>query len=148
MIDMTNWDDMTPRERDALIAEEVMGLSPLDDELCSGRVVNTHWHGRVCHECDTYHVDEPDEFETRHHYPNFTTGIEAAWQVVEHFYTEGHNIELCMDPNMEPPNDTVPHVCTIRGTENGHHGTVMGKSHEGVAEAICLAALRAKGVDV
>jgi hypothetical protein len=105
-----NWAEMTPRQRDALVAEKVMGWAKIE---YSDGTVGFWWK-----------------------VPHYTTDIAAAWAVVEkmrecginysvHNYGDGH--ECVFDKEM----------------------VVFERvSSSSAPEAICLAALRALGVDV
>ncbi|GMA50155.1 hypothetical protein GCM10025857_15120 [Alicyclobacillus contaminans] len=101
------WSEMSPRERDALVAEKVMGYT----------------------ECGK---EEPIEY---------TTHISAAWDVVDRMQQLGWNMDL-MNAYI------VPEIgrqwgCDLRDGRN----LVVGLGPT-APEAICLAALRAVGVDV
>jgi hypothetical protein len=97
------WAEMTPRERDALVAEKVMGF-----------VVHPHggvWDGK-----------NPATYRTDFH-PS--TDISAAWEVVEKF--------------KNGPRDDAYHSFYDNATMSIYAIT---------PERICLAALKAVGVDI
>lgn len=72
---------------------------------------------------------------------NYTTDISAAWKVVEKMQQDGWNMELLNAYVV--PDIGRQHHCDFK---DGHG---WGKAYAPTTpEAICLAALRAKGVDV
>ncbi len=109
------WEELTPRQRDALVAEKVMG-----------------WHDIVERDMYAYGVtpDGPSAVVR-----NYTTDIAAAWQVVEYMAQRHATIEITVT-------DVLTHVAI---------GLLRPKAvaySKEAPEAICLAALRAKGIEV
>jgi len=126
------------REIDALVAEKVMGwtLERYED----GRPAKTpadyadaanndgwSWHG------------QPGDSEAYTWKPS--TDIAAAWQVVEKMRAEGWSVQL--RSNVYDPFWDCDAVRGYASTGIKHSGTAIEP-----ARAICLAALRAKGIEV
>ena len=115
------WSEMDARERHALVAEKVMG-----------------WHeGMTRDEWPHWFSDEDGAAHMRA--PSYTTEIGPAWQVVEKMEAEGFdyyigNDEVSFDrgDHMEPD-----YRCGGAFYDSGK-----------TPESICLAALRAKGVEI
>lgn len=111
-----NWNEMSPRERDALVAEKVMGNDYNDPKYFNSSNNNIRvWDDDL---------------------PRYTTDIAAAWEVVEKLRPD---ILL----NVQPYGDFWHcKAFTVHMHELAH---TRAKS---APEAICLAALRAKGVEI
>jgi hypothetical protein len=115
------WADMSPRQRDALVAEKVMGL-----------VVHPHggvWDGK-----------NPATYRTNFH-PS--TDIGAAWEVVEKLAEQNSgdlSVSIYQRKTFQPL-----WRCTITDSTFKQH---VVYEHLSAPEAICKAALKAVGVDV
>ncbi len=130
---------MTPREIDELVATKVMGQTrvsdcALGDERCPG-----HYSPMVRGPC----------------LPLYSTDIAAAWHVLERLAeTYSITLELDIGPHYEefPPYPPVPLSAIRYGiTLREHYLTTNPGNMWDVASApmaICLAALKAYGVDV
>jgi hypothetical protein len=105
------WSDMSPRERDALVAVNVMGW-----EVVRGTVV-------------------PPGYESwsKPEVPSYTTDISAAWEVVEKM--DEWIVQRARDGD---------YWVTVRFGESWY----LSGWVKSAPEAICLAALKAVGVDV
>ena len=102
---MKKWNDMSPRERDSLVAEKVMNLDILN------------------------RFDTPLNAKIWHPIQHYTTDITAAWEVVVHMK---YRFDL-----------------SCRGRWKASFGDEPKYEIALTApEAICLAALRAKGVEI
>jgi hypothetical protein len=112
-----NWNEMTPRQRDALVAEKVMGW-----------IKSTERPQRWITDYGALHED----------YWRPTSSIAAAWEVVEKMRSNGWEFEL--DSDVDRINEWCATFVTLSAVERG----ISPKA----PEAICLAALRAVGVDV
>ena len=125
---------LEPRERDALVAEKVMGWT------------NIRWDAGTTwmRDCLDAWIGEPPEGEPYNNWPEslyeFTTDISAAWQVVE-----------AVDPLM----GNSPWDFVLARTDGGWICNFHAEWFEQVADgyeaptaplAICIAALKAKGV--
>lgn len=117
------WTDMSPRERDALVAEKVMNL-PLHRATITGfntSVENVEWH------------------EPRGAKP-YTTDIAAAWEVVEK-----------MPISFTLMRDSFSWIVTVRKSPSSLDdvkeviANPIEVRAETAPEAICLAALKAVG---
>lgn len=129
-----NWKEMKPRERDALIAEKVMGLQV------------EHWT-----ESERETVDEdgnPETWSLRTGYVvidglsnpyvlHYTEDMSAAWQVVEKIKQEGHRYNNSLFVQWQY------HLDYLYGRP-AHRDVLYDLSPEG----ICLAALKAVGVEI
>ena len=115
------------RELDALIAERVMGWE-LDD-LPEGVV----WEGNS---------ETGGGVTARTAVPRYSTDIAAAWEVVEKIRGAGFTFSLWDNANQY----AAPWDCRFTHRDDvGQKGIAI----EGTApHAICLAALRAKGVEI
>ena len=116
------------RELDALVAEKVMGI-----KLCHHELHETRPTCKYCHLNKGFWQPKWGRIEPPRHY---STDIAAAWEVVETFAGKVY-------------------VGMARGKYSGDWKAVIGDrvrpSYEIEAEtaplAICLAALKAKGID-
>lgn len=122
MAEAVEWAEMSARERDALVAQKVMG------EIVTWRTatvggVERKWpteHGIMCR--------------------YYTTDIAAAWEVVERMEQLGWRFDL-----------STYQAFTMMTGVDFEHITSDGLAEatcETAPEAICVAALRAVGVDV
>lgn len=98
-----DWEQMSARERDLLVAERVMELSQEEMKF--------KWPA-TC---------------------NYSTDISDAWEVVEKLRHNEEHLIVESFPSGYLVHDVLSRVSVM---------------NQNVAEAICLAALRAKGVDV
>jgi hypothetical protein len=143
---MKPWSEMSPQERDAWVAEKVMGW-----EMCTfdhsrpkhrsskdfpGTIIN-NWDSKGPHKW----LESPDGQSKVYlcgcecvgeEIPHYSTDIAAAWEVVEKIYSQTNHFTLNYDPSH-------PLV------DFGEDALDIGAS---VPEAICLAALKAVGVDI
>lgn len=109
------------RELDAIVAEKVMGV----------RIY-------PCRSIDHPYAigDEHGHFDR--FIPRYSTSISAAWQIVDKLRSDGWNINLYLDADL----NTTDAVCLL----HGYTGKIIGKIHEGRAktmpEAIVHAALK------
>jgi hypothetical protein len=114
----------TGRELDALVAEKVMGWRDVSDGYGT--------------------PPEATLWEAIHIIPHYSTDIAAAWQVVERMRDQGwtsHYTDLSLD-SREPW-----HSWHFTGT-TPPNGPTLSAQASTVPHAICLAALRAVGVEV
>jgi hypothetical protein len=136
------WSTMTSRERDALVAEKVIGFPDVTILPGLGPVYNfTGCQGMP-----------------RCHVKNYTTDIAAAWEVIEHLTKDKRfNINPATDGLLftwhveQQINDERKSNYYVRfefdGIKYDNHSS--GDGHADTApEAICLAALRAVGIDI
>jgi hypothetical protein len=114
---MNPWNEMSPRERDALVATEVMGLTKF-----------------VLSSADLYRQDEFG-FSIYDMYtqilPHYTTDIAAAWEVFEKVTELGAVFKA----------ETPFWACYISTSDE------VVKAYT-APEAICLASLRALGIEI
>jgi len=112
------WSEMDARERDALVAEKVMGWEP-------SLLKHLRYHG------------DP---KIRSRLPRFTTEIGPAWEVVKKMEAEGWGWTADRRSRAGEP---------FQYPFRFHRGTDIHRADcADVRESICLAALRAKGVEV
>lgn len=126
------WEEMTSRERDAVVAEKVMEIKPIKNE---GDMVFTRhrdwvevgdWYYEGADEANNYFVDLV---------PPFTTDIAAAWLVVEKMRgTDDETFGRWMRMPELYERGEVPGVCLL-----------LERSAAEAAPAVCLAALKAVG---
>lgn len=117
---------MTDQELDALVAEKVMGFCI----HIPGFTVNITNLQRICKRCDK--MIDIKEFAAQHGRCNFSTDIAAAWEVVEKMQDRG--IAIYFEDG----------VWEVDVDENF---TVSARD-DSAQKAICLAALKAVGVEV
>ena len=123
---------MENRELDALVAEKVMGFQ------LNNKVVD--W---LAYPIRNGVVDyfEPTIV------PHYSTDIAAAWLVVDHFADTGQEVSVSYIVRSDNHNNLVGSwVCDV-GPGNGLR-FVLTVAAESAPLAICLAALRAAGVEV
>lgn len=112
---IAKWNSMQLRERDAWVAEKVMGLELSDNMLAA---------------YPKYRLpDYPDYFRD---VPNYSTDISAAWEVLEHV--------KCDDYSVGGSAELAEHYVEFQ--QEGNYSQAHAKT---VPEAICLAALIAQG---
>jgi len=127
---MKRWSEMTPRERDALVAERVMGwtdFSPINPDVDFEVGVNGHRRN---------YAFPPDDNKYQS-FPCYTTEISAAWEAVEKMKHGGWNLVELNNALIQYNDEHWHYVCF---NKNGKRA-VSGKPT--APEAICLAALRA-----
>lgn len=130
---MPKWDEMSPRERDILVATRVMGLpEPMESPF------NGKWIHHVARETypgsGVFKEDRDRQSELR----SYTTDISAAWEVVEKMqqkYTYSLSHETHWDFYQA-------------WLENPVGDEFANANAPTMPEAVCLAALRALGVDM
>lgn len=147
---MKTWDEMDSRSKDALVATEVMGSDMRHEwdndgwcEDCGAqetRFAQMYWDQNPWHQ-----KKHPRPVETRCNGKPYSTDIGYAWEVVEKMEADGWRFVLhngVQHPEYTHRADFHDDVRPF--VPDGHH--VAG----GVSapEAICLAALRAKGIDL
>lgn len=136
------WSEMTPRERDALVAEKVMGLNKEDyysdyDKLSSQKQ-NVISRGQGW-------FPEPLK--------NYSTDIKAAWEVVEKLTSEKWlAFKVLQRPSRADANEAwtkgLKAVVEIIFGGQGVNGPPLTVKASSAPEAICLAALRVVGVEI
>jgi len=138
---MINWQTLTPRERDALVAEKVMGWVwlkyPKEDEwaqiyLKEGRI--SYWMDGVC----TINTTNKDETPNC---PFYTTSIKTAWVIIDKMDSEGWVWDLNSHAGWRvriakySSPDQAIYECSQKFVKT-------------LTESICIAALRAKGLKI
>ena len=93
MIDIINWNTLTPDERDRVVAEKVMGwqAKPCDGEMGE---LPTSSDGWFCQSCG-YSGDWGDGFEHEEVPDRYTRSLDIAWKIVEHFKNSNGWIVFC-----------------------------------------------------
>lgn len=137
-----NWDEMTARERDALVVEKVFGDTKPRKELGAGK-----WS--ACFEKHAWINEKTGEevgFDLLWSAAKYTTDIAAAWEVVEKMREKGFQVVVASD---RLGDETVVNGAGFRRFQEPIEDLML---HRGLAnafpESICLAALRALGVEV
>jgi len=127
------WTEMTPRERDALVAEKVFGNKVSWFSLHVNSLGYEENLPDKDGDCPMQLMLADGEWST---IPKYTTDISAAWEVMEKMRKSG-----CL--------------VSVHNVFGGYRSTVVPHEHDAfwgdaptAPEAICLAALRAVGVDV
>ncbi len=145
---MFNWCKMSPRERDALVAEKVMEELIWDIWFDYDGTLKPEYNGCAYH-CENRELAESclKDFPIRAIVMEpdpkpYTTDISAAWEAVEKLSVEG------FDFMFETHKGTKTIVATFRPRFASYY-LKEGKGYCPTApEAICLAALKAVGVDL
>ena len=136
---------LEPRERDALVATEVMGWHEYPAHLW-GELWQDGWpFHRPCEQCHEVWVEEKEEPATpcEPYISRYTTSIADAWQVVEKMREDRNwSFEIHRWSNKEAGRENglwaswfYPLVGSCAGCEAGDTAPL----------AICIAALKAKG---
>ncbi|MDG0056954.1 hypothetical protein MMB75_25345 [Paenibacillus sp. P2(2022)] len=122
---IAKWNSMQPRERDAWVAEKVMGLELSDNMLAA---------------YPKYRLpDYPDYFRD---VPNYSTDISAAWEVIDKL-SKTHFTEVAMTQLDDGSWGWMTRFILAEGEPYWVKGYRMAATT--VQEAICLAALIAQG---
>lgn len=112
------------RELDALIAEKVMGRQVVETDDCNGQ--------------DNLWLNQFSEYGDQLGLPNYSTDIAAAWTVVEKFKAVARIEKQFLGGNAE-------WFCELSIDIGEGSGSAISPS---APHAICLAALKAVGVEV
>ena len=143
------WDEMSPRERDALVAEHIMGAVWTHEPKWPGGPADylklPDGAGGVLAErrCSDGRTVYPAGL--RH----YTTDIAAACEVVEEMQGQWWWFSVETFPSPYGMNDGNEVMATFKPTGMpGQANDDVRASAETAPLAICLAALRARGVDV
>lgn len=121
-----NWQSLTPRERDALVAEKIMGLNKEDVEFGLNMAKSDMTYQRSL---------------SISILPDYTTDISAAWEVCNKIYSlseGGATVIKQLYDGMW--------YCSFNGKGSKQFDVIA--EADTAPEAICLAALRAVGVDI
>lgn len=130
-----NWSAMSARERDLLVAEQVIGLNRLNARqgLINPETGHPepqyHWSSVLGHDFA----------------PPYTRDIASAFTVVEKLRAEGFSFNL--DDRGDPDAKEMWRATFWKELEDEACELIVGES-DNPAESICLAALRAKQIDV
>lgn len=126
---MTNREELTNREIDALVAEKIMGWTREPDKT-------TDWQETPWYEDCIWTT--PCGQLSKIYPPNYSTSIEAAWEVVEKLISDGYTWDL---------NSHVEWRVRVANYRDGQTRGVFETHEIGITlpRAICLAALKAVG---
>ena len=143
-----NWSSLTPRERDALVAEKVMGWV-IDPGACHDDP--TEIHTAFLFDPAQY----PDAYPSVSHglrpersdqfVPHYTTQIARAWEVVEKMQSMNHQQDIhiqCLHGKWDVS------MCHFERNEEQMEWGDWTINAPTAPEAICKAALRAVGVKI
>ncbi|WP_074951041.1 BC1872 family protein [Alicyclobacillus macrosporangiidus] len=117
---MKRWSEMTPRERDALVAEQVFG-----------------WTGCWANPHGLAAFGVPPGKTSRRGIGYYTTDISTAWQIIEHVKSKGFYIDVLSYADGY-----------VAVTHDGQEPLNLDGTAPTASEAICIAALKAVGVNV
>ncbi len=124
------------RELDALVAEKVMGFSRREPRTWpDGSLAGAGWRDD---ENSTFYPDASDML------PHFSSDIAAAWEVVDLLERENYVVSVSQSKKYFKTHQAAVQVQFKPYTDN-LHDYAFGES---APHAICLAALKAKGVEV
>lgn len=144
-----NWSEMTPRERDALVAEKVMGHKLVDIREAES-IAREVWKTQP--DCQVFlagfhaHQEDGGFYFDGWSVQHYTTDIAHAWEVVEQLVDEKRQVEVTWENGASSAYSTLFWTCST--TEPYGYENIAHHHADTAPEAICLAALRAKGVDV
>jgi len=131
--EIIKWGQLTPHQRNVLVAEKVMGWTPT---LCVDGEHNiymgAYWSCTCGWISDTPIVGGPAEHEEP--VPRYSQSMDAAWQVLERF----------IETRIECLNGRAAGRYRVSIEEQG----CWRATSDSAAEAICLAALSAVGVAI
>lgn len=142
---MASWDDLSPKERNALVAEKVMGWEWWVYKEHEGMAILLHpeTSNDLKESSHYWPANEDDErfLESAHPY---TSDIRAAWRVVEQMWEDDWQLEVAYSK----PDETSLYFWIPEEYEKPMHTAMDTPSAAGakaptMPEAICLAALRA-----
>ncbi|MCC3381936.1 hypothetical protein ACFQ5D_18065 [Paenibacillus farraposensis] len=124
---IAKWNSMQPRERDAWVAEEVMGLTVVREKRPYGKV----W------------VRAADEPGAMNNLPVYSTGMGATWKVLERVRGNGYSFTL--GEVSEKSGSFIRGEAKLGDNMCNFHIATKGiftpAFRETMPEAICLAAL-------
>jgi len=156
MSDAVQWNELLPRERDALVAEKVMEYETVDG-LTLYRWVRDHPTPNFSGRTGKHAMVDPDEWYRLFSapigltaakwtdLPKYTTDIAAAWEVVEKM-PKSAVVEL---RNMhEGVRTWHAEVWLLPSPFASAYGDGFVGNADTAPEAICIAALRACGVEM
>jgi hypothetical protein len=151
---VTTWTKMDGHARDSLVAEKLFGWQskPCDLEETDGELTIYDSGDACCPRCGVYeHINDFAHGFTVP--PHYTTSMDAAWLVVEKLKSEEwfDNLELVyVKRNQRRDTEYIRvNFCFRNGTNAGKGPWDHSYAEAATApEAICLAALRAIGVEV
>jgi hypothetical protein len=138
MNETIKWQELTPEQRDCLVAVRLMGWVPKE---CEGSISWDHgiWRCLECGKDGTRHE------ETTHNVPvpRYSESMDAAWEVVEHLRKTHYTIQVVGNTFRYE----VAIADRIFARSRIDHG--QGEGHAVSApEAICIASLRVNGIEV
>lgn len=133
------WAKLSERERDALVAEKVMGWQskPCDLEETGGELTIYGSGDACCPRCGSHEHINSFEHGTIPP-PHYTTSMDAACTIPEYPTFFGANTEIACVPKSY-------WRCHIDFHQRGEHYHGFGDTP---AEAVCVAFLRAVGVEI
>lgn len=144
-----NWPTLTPRERDALIAEHVMERKPECFLIKRGYLYRPNYAGYTANEAAAgrYPENIAKAYAERSHgevtarlvpVPDYTTSIADAFQVVEKMRAEGVFLRITCDADL----------WEVNAYRDGPGQWIGGNIGKSLPEQISIISLRARGFDV
>lgn len=118
------WSELGARARDVCVERRIFGTAIRENDACR----NLHWTDSI----------KPNGGRMSARVPRYSMDIAAAWAVVENLEAEGLTVEYRTYGPTAQRRVTVSDGGTIQGYANA----------DTAPEAICIAALRAVGVEV
>lgn len=148
-----NWYEMTPEQRDALIAEKVMEWQPKecnpDPKQMVVGMLDEKSYGYACYKCGSHGRVDKKYYKHLEATPRYSTDMNAAWKIITHYSIHAVLLERQFFKTTDRYGDDV-HLweCSF---EFGGTSEKLGKSVYAAGktpqEAICKASLRAVGVN-
>lgn len=144
------WAEMTPEQRNVPVAEKVMGENP--DVPCTGRFISADYVGsgrQICISCGAKYKYPGPMLHNPLPPPHYSESMDAAWLIVKH-----------LDDSLEVNKAGKLHslqflssIATSYDAYSDHYSSdeaIFSLSDLAALtpEKICIAALRAKGIEV
>jgi ABA sandwich protein len=141
MSETIKWAELTTEQRNVLVHEKVMGKDP--QERCPGTPERTDIADWYCAACHQNWLEKPPAVHTVV-IPSYTTNMDAAWQVLTHMCHEPEWTEqMMLFINYLDDGEVVD-----RNVTRSEPIFTLTRLAALTPEAICVAALKACGVDV
>lgn len=136
---LVSWNTLTPEQRNALVAEKVMGWKP---GICDGSMGEQPCSpdGWFCQKCGEEGY-WGDDFEHEEIAPRYTQSMDLAWKIVEHFAVSLIVLERMFFKTTDTYGDNVLLWQCRFQHDREHNGKWYSSVAKEPAEALCLAFL-------
>jgi Phage ABA sandwich domain len=139
-MDKVKWSELTSEQRDRLVAEKVMGWT---EQTCEGTSLDMlegpgEWQCSIC----GFQARYSDPIEHIALPPRYSTDMNVTWQIVEKMVTRQSYHDI--DYEWSGPLFGCP-CWYVKINDGGHYSWIMADTAQ---DAICIASLRAVGIEV